>query len=87
MLFRSQRTFENIRALLEDADAYPSDIAQIIVYLRDVNDTGTVEKYFNEHYTQIPRVMVLAPVCRPGWLIEIECVAIKDISRPEYCDF
>ena len=84
---QAQRTFENIKALLEDADAYPSDIAQIIVYLRDVNDTGTVEKYFNEHYTQIPRVMVLAPVCRPGWLIEIECVAIKDISRPEYCDF
>lgn len=81
------RIFENIIALLGDAEAEPSDIAQMIVYLRDVSDAGTIEKFFDDHYTQIPKVLVLAPVCRPGWLIEIECLAIKDISRPEYSDF
>lgn len=81
------RTFENINALLADADADPSDIAQMVVYLRDINDAETIEKYFDDHYSEIPKVLVLAPVCRPGWLIEIECVAIKDISRPEYSNF
>ena len=81
------RALENIEALLRDADAVPSDIAQMIVYLRDVNDADTIERYFEAHYTDIPKVLVLAPVCRPGWLIEIECVAIKDISKPEYSNF
>ncbi|PIE63889.1 MAG: hypothetical protein CSA26_10760 [Desulfobacterales bacterium] len=81
------RTFENIRALLEDAEAEMSDIAQMIVYLRDVNDAVTLRRYLEENYPEIPKVVVLAPVCRPGWLVEIECIAIKDISRPEYADF
>ncbi|WDP92761.1 MAG: hypothetical protein HUN04_24780 [Desulfobacter sp.] len=81
------RAFENITALLADAAAAPSDIAQMVVYLRDVNDAGTIEQYLDEVYPDIPRVTVLAPVCRPGWLIEIECVAIKDITKPEYGNF
>ena len=81
------RTLENICALLADADAALADIAQMVVYLRDVNDTDIVTQYLEEHASGIPRVVVLAPVCRPGWLIEIECVAVKDISKPEYCNF
>lgn len=84
---QAERTLENISALLADADAQVDDIAQMIVYLRDINDTATVEKYFEDNHQEIPKVMVLAPVCRPGWLIEIECIAIKDISRPEYKNF
>lgn len=81
------RTVENISALLENAEAVLSDIAQMVIYLRDVNDSGIIEHYFAEHYPEIPKVLVLAPVCRPGWLIEIECVAIKAISKPEYNNF
>lgn len=81
------RTMENIAALLGDAEAELSDIAQMVIYLRDVNDAETIEDYFRDNHTAIPKVMVLAPVCRPGWLIEIECVAIKDISKPEYENF
>jgi len=32
---------------------------------------------------QVPWVMVEAPVCRPGWLIEIEGIAIVSCHRPE----
>jgi len=27
---------------------------------------------------------VLAAVCRPGWLIEMECIAIKDIEDSRF---
>jgi enamine deaminase RidA (YjgF/YER057c/UK114 family) len=82
-----RRTIDNISALLGDADATLSDVAQMIVYLRDISDTVTVERYFSEHYRDIPKVVVLAPVCRPGWLVEIECIAVKAIENPAYALF
>jgi len=74
------RIFENIQALLNEANATMNDIALLIVYLRDTADFATVNRYLDEHYLNIPRLIVLAPVCRPGWLIEVECVAIKPIE-------
>lgn len=79
-----QRTLENIQALLHDAGASMDDLAQMIVYLRDMADYPVVRLYFNDHHSLIPHVIVLAPVCRPGWLIEIECIAISPLSTPEF---
>ncbi len=78
------RTFENITALLGEADAELNDINSMIVYLRDVADYNTVESYLQEKYPHLPYIIVLAPVCRPGWLIEIECIAVKEIANQEY---
>jgi enamine deaminase RidA (YjgF/YER057c/UK114 family) len=55
-----------------------SDVASMIVYLRDIADRDVVLAYLEEHYPAVPRVMVWAPVCRPAWLVEVECVAIKE---------
>jgi enamine deaminase RidA (YjgF/YER057c/UK114 family) len=81
------RVFENIAALLADAESGMEDIAQMIVYLRDLSDAPIIEWYFTEQYREVPKVIVLAPVCRPGWLVEIECIAIKAVDRPELCNF
>ncbi len=72
-----ERTLENMQALLNDAGATLDDMAQLIIYLRDVADATVVDNFFKKHLSHIPKVIVLAPVCRPGWLIEMECVAIK----------
>lgn len=74
-----ERTLENIEVLLNEGDAQMDDIAQMIVYLRDTADYEFVSSYMNKHYPSTPKVIVWAPVCRPGWLIEIECIAIKEI--------
>lgn len=79
-----ERTLINVEALLNDAEAKMDDIAQLIIYLRDVGDTKIVNDYFAEHHIDIPKVIVLAPVCRPGWLIEMECIAIKSIDNANY---
>lgn len=76
VLKQAERAMQNVEALLQEANAQKDDIAQMIVYLRDVADYSLVDAYFETHYTEIPKVLVLAPVCRPGWLIEIECIAI-----------
>lgn len=70
------RTLENMQALLMDAGAGLENMAQLIIYLRDVADAAVANQYFENHLALIPKVIVLAPVCRPGWLIEMECIAI-----------
>jgi Putative translation initiation inhibitor, yjgF family len=81
------RTIENIAALLANADATMRDVVQMIVYLRDIADARPVIDYFNERYREIPKAVLLAPVCRPGWLIEIECIAIKAVDNPDFDRF
>lgn len=82
-----KRTWENIGMLLSEADCSAADLVQMIVYLRDIADYQLVKGYFDNHQTQIPKVIVLAPVCRPGWLIEIECMAIKKMEKRGLPDF
>jgi enamine deaminase RidA (YjgF/YER057c/UK114 family) len=82
-----ERTLENIEVLLREGNSNMKDIAQMIVYLRDTADYDFVNEYMQEHYPEIPKVLVWAPVCRPGWLIEIECIAIKDIENSQYDKF
>ncbi|MCQ2959479.1 MAG: Rid family hydrolase [Bacteroidales bacterium] len=78
------RMWENVATLLDEREHTMNDIAQMIVYLRDVADYPLVKKMFDEQFPQTPKVIVLAPVCRPTWLIEMECISIKEFSNSEY---
>lgn len=69
------RLLENIGALLKDGNATMKDIKYFIIYLRDLSDYHTVENMMQQFYPQIPHIIVEARVCRPGWLIEMECIA------------
>lgn len=80
------RTLENIKVLLAEADAKMDDLAQAILYLRDPADYNVIEEYMEQNFPQIPKAIVYASVCRPGWLIEVECIAIKKIES-EFCNF
>lgn len=78
------RMFENIQTLLAEADAGMEDVAHLIVYLRDIADYETVADYLEKNYAEIPKVILWAPVCRPGWLIEAECMAIKAVKNNQF---
>lgn len=78
------RAMENIDALLREAACTSRDVAQLIVYLRDFADRRAVEDLLEAKYGACPRIVVLAPVCRPTWLIEIECIAIKAQSDSRF---
>lgn len=81
------RGFDNIKALLREAEVGMNDVNSMIVYLRDRADTLFVEKYLAANYPDIPTILVLAAVCRSGWLIEIECTAIKTVDNPRFRNF
>lgn len=74
---QTSRMMENVEALLSEGDMSFDDVMQIIVYLRDTADYAIVSKIFRERFPDIPYVITLAPVCRPTWLIEMECIAIQ----------
>lgn len=78
------RTLENIQALLNSADAKLEDMSHLIIYLRDISDYQLVKNMIELQMPGVPKVMVHAPVCRPGWLIEIEGIAI---NRSEHSTF
>lgn len=75
------RMWENVEALLNEGGMDFSDIMQIIVYLRDSADYALVKQMFDEKFPNTPFVLTLAPVCRPTWLIEMECIAVKEADN------
>jgi len=84
---QTDRVFENTEALLHEADASLADVTSMIVYLRDISDTAFTHEYLQRKYPHIPAVVVVAPICRPGWLIEIECTACKKTHNPVFRNF
>ena len=87
VLKQSERACENVEALLTEAECSYDDVMHLIVYMRDIADYTKVNSYFEERFPSIPKVYVLAPVCRPGWLVEIECMAIKDNKNDMFDNF
>lgn len=83
VLGQLDRTMINIEALLAKAGANPGDLALILVYLRDPADGAVIDAALRERLGAAPFVLVHAAVCRPGWLIEIEGIAIVPAHRPD----
>ena len=79
--------WENVETLLREADSSYEDVMQMVVYLRDIADYDIVQRMFSERFPSIPMVIALAPVCRPTWLIEMECMAVKKRDNVEFPDF
>lgn len=84
---QAERTLENVGALLAEAGASFDDVEQMIVYLRDHADYAVVSRLFAERFPGKPIVIVNAPVCRPGWLIEVECMAARETDNPNFPSF
>lgn len=74
---QTERMIENIEVLLREADCELTDVMHLLVYLRDIADYEAVNSIFEYRFPGVPRVILLAPVCRPQWLVETECIAIR----------
>lgn len=84
---QTHRMWENVETLLKEGGTTYDDVAHLIVYLRDTADYGVVRRLFAERFPTIPTIFTLAPVCRPTWLIEMECVAVKPQQNGAYRNF
>ncbi len=81
---QTRRMWENVETLLKEADCTFGHVGHLIVYLRDIADYTVVQEMFEERFPTIPKVYLQAPVCRPGWLVEMECMAVKPMQNEAY---
>lgn len=84
---QTERMWENVEVLLQEADCTFDDLGQMIVYLRDIADYTVVKGMYDKRFPHTPKVFVHAPVCRPGWLIEMECMGVKACKNKDYASF
>jgi enamine deaminase RidA (YjgF/YER057c/UK114 family) len=85
---QTDRTVENISALLNNHDAGLNDLKIAVVYLRDANDAPLVEERLQSLLPEnLPRIMVKAPICRPGWLVEIDAIGVNNHGDSSYKKF
>lgn len=84
---QTQRMWENVETLLAEAECTFEHVGHLIVYLRDIADYTVVCEMFEERFPNIPQIYLQAPVCRPGWLVEMECMAVKPITNEAYSPY
>lgn len=84
---QTERMITNIEALLAEGAATIEDVQMAIVYLRDMGDYEQVAQLLAERLPELPLVITLAPVCRPKWLIEMECVAAVAQTDARFAKF
>ena len=87
IILQTQRMWDNVEALLKEGETGWEDVMQIVVYLRDTADYEVVRQLFAERFPHIPTVITLAPVCRPTWLVEMECIAVKEKVNERFRNF
>ena len=80
---QTHRMWENVETLLAEAECTYEDVGYMVVYLRDTADYQVVHQLYEERFHGKPYVIVHAPVCRPGWLIEMECMAVRQVDNPQ----
>jgi len=84
---QTDRMIENVEVLLAEGNASFDDVMQMVVYLRDMADFPIVQAKFEARFPDIPKVFTLAPVCRPTWLVEMECIAVPGRCNTQYRNF
>jgi 2-iminobutanoate/2-iminopropanoate deaminase len=79
----TQRTFENLRAILQAAGASLDDVVKCNVYLRDINDFAAMNEVYQTFFTApFPaRTTIQAGALPGGIAVEIECIARKARAR------
>ncbi len=69
----------NINYILMNAGTDTKSIKSMTVYIRNLSDSYEVFSNIHNFFPKsIPFIIVKGKVCRPGWLVEIECVSVFD---------
>ena len=73
VLAQTDRLLENIAELLREGGSSLDEVPYWVIYLRDISDYPVINAYMRERFPSVPRILLEARVCRPSWLIEMEC--------------
>ena len=77
---QTREIINKIEAILEEAEAYLSDIAKTTIYLADMNDFSSVNEEYAKFFPSDPpaRATIQVAALPLGARIEIEAIAVRD---------
>jgi len=85
---QTRRLLENTEALLAEGGGTLADLKQAVIYLRDPADQDAVERVLDSRLSpDTARIIVRGSVCRPGWLVEMDGIAVNGSGDPRYKEF
>ena len=80
---QTERTLENIDALIHPQGASFRDMAYGVAYVLRREDAPAVRSVMEEHLPKgAPVIVVGSPICRPGWQVEIEAMFVRPHASP-----
>lgn len=83
VLAQLDRALDNVAALLHQGGAALADLAVLVAYVRDASDRAAVQARLRERCGHVPAEVLVAAICRPAWLVEIEGLAIVRQDNPD----
>jgi len=81
---QTERTLDNLAALLEKAGAVGADLCVLVAYLRQPEGEPLVRRAVRRRFGDVPTLVVIAPICRTEWLVEIEGQALAAARAAEH---
>lgn len=75
---QTKQSLENIKAILEKAGSSLSKVVKVNVFLKDMNDFGSMNEVYSEYFSENPPARAAVEVARlpKDVLVEIECIAL-----------
>ena len=81
ILGQCERVWQNIEALLNEANCEMKDLQMVICTIRHASDFNIVRQWISHKIgNNVPHMLVCAHICRPNWLVEMECIAARKIK-------
>ena len=78
---QTEQALDNVASLLASEGAQLSHLAYLLVYLRDESSASKVREVLSQRLpAHVPALILEGAVCRPGWLVEIEGLAMQAFS-------
>ena len=71
----TQRTLQNLRAILEVAGSSLKDVVRVGVFLADINDFAAMNEVYREFFPEDPPARTTVGVQLDQIKIEIDCIA------------
>lgn len=85
---QTERSLENVTALLKTAGATLNDMRYLIVYIRDISDHNLVRSMLNKCLNrEVPFVIVQGRICNPSWLIEMDGFGVVMEKNEEFGNY
>lgn len=71
------RALQNIESLLKNVNSGLKEVCQALVYVKNESDFDQIKLALENYIPDFPCIYTLGAVCRPDWLVEIECTIVR----------